>query len=103
MNKRIPLDTKLKNLLGPTVHVYNQPPSNMELIIPACIYTFAGTSNRYADGVLYGQLERYTVKLIVQTASDSNVLSLLRNIDFSFSTQYASGVNQHTYIFQTSI
>lgn len=103
MIKRLQLDAKLKALLGPTVTVYFQPPSGIELSIPACIYTFEGVNNRNADGTIYVQFERYTVKIITTDLLEPFVMNLIKNRDFSFSTMYPTGHSQYVYLFRTSI
>lgn len=103
MYKRLQLDEKLKALLGSTVTVYFQPPSGIDMKIPACIYTFEGQNNFNADNNRYAQFERYTVKFIVANISEPFILALLKNPDFSFSTMYPTGQSQYMFLFRTSI
>jgi len=103
MLKRANLDLALKLLLGPTFHVYFQPPNNLELQYPACIYSFDGFNNKIADNTLFVQFERYSVKLIVDTHLDPFALSLMKNPRFTYVTSYPTGAAQFTYIFRTTI
>jgi len=103
MHKRLQLDATLKALFGPTVHVYYQAPNNIELQYPACIYTFDGFNNQFADNTLYVQFERYSIKLIVATQVEPFVLSLMKNPKFTYVTSYPTGAAQFTYLFRTTI
>lgn len=103
MNKRLALDAKLKSLFGTAVSVYFQPPNNLEIQVPACVYDFDGFNNKDADGVRYLQFERYRVKMIVPTVSDPIIMSLLKNPQFAYVTMYPSGATQFTYLFRTTI
>jgi hypothetical protein len=103
MHNRMKLDASLKELLGLTFHVYFQPPNNIELQYPACIYTFDGFNNRVADNALFMQFERYSLRLIVATQVEPIVLSLMKNPKFTYVTSYPTGAAQFTYIFRTTI
>jgi hypothetical protein len=103
MFNRLRLDAELKTLLAPAVSVYYQPPNNVELHLPACIYTFETFNNKDADNVHFLQFERYTVKLIVPTMAESYVMALMKNPKFTYVTSYPTGAAQFTYIFRTTI
>jgi hypothetical protein len=103
MLNRLRLDTELKALFGPTVTVYYQPPSNVEMRFPACIYSFENFVSKLADNVRYIQFERYSVKLLVPTMAEPFVMDLLKNPKFTYVTSYPTGAAQYVYIFRTTI
>lgn len=103
MVKRVLMGQKLRDLLGPTIKVYFQPPSGLELDVPCCVYTFEDQTTRPADNdSKYLCFETYNIKLIVKTDLEPMVDLLLRTSGFRFVTSYPSGILTH-FIFKFTI
>lgn len=73
MGSRLELQTLLEALLG-TRNVYYQPPSSIQMLYPAIVYSLDDIWNTFANDVVYAFKRRYSITVI-----DKNPDSLLIN------------------------
>lgn len=76
MGMRVNLDAKLRELLGPSVNVYFQPPENLKLRYPCLIYTREPERLWHADNIPYSIREKYSMRYIDKDPESPNPLKL---------------------------
>lgn len=70
--RRIALHNELEALFGNKVHVYFQPPENINMEYPAVIYERYNINTKYADNCVFNNTTEYHVTIV-----DSDPDSLL--------------------------
>ena len=63
MASRVDLQTMLENL-SVKPHVYFDPPASVRMTYPAIVYSRSGIDNLYANNLVYGQFNSYSLTVI---------------------------------------
>lgn len=77
MDRRLELHEKFCELLG-SRYAYFQPPENLKMNYPCIKYSRSGIDQRYADNLLYKNMDRYEV-IVVDFDPDSKISTYILN------------------------
>jgi hypothetical protein len=61
------------------VHVYFQPPPDIQMIFPAIVYNRDYRLNQFADNLVYSGIRRYSVT-IIDKDPDSNLVDMVSDL-----------------------
>lgn len=81
MEGRLSLDALLRQMLGPGVHYYFQPPTGTMLSYPALIYRLEGIDHRHADNRVYNRDHVYALLLILSDP-DNDLVDRLDDLPY---------------------
>lgn len=71
MNRRILLDDLLRDLIGPNVHLYFQPPESKKLEYDCVVYSLSRKHAVHADNKPYRKTDQYTITVITEDPDSS--------------------------------
>lgn len=91
MQSRKSLHKILKTI---ATNVYYQPPSSVQMLYPAIVYSRSGIDNRFANNDIYEQTNSYKLT-IIDSNPDSEIIDKILRLRFSkFDTEYSrDGLN----------
>lgn len=98
MNRRIQLDDLLRDLIGPNVHLYFQPPEDLKLEYDCVVYTLVNKHATHADNKTYRKLDQYSITVITENP-DSTLPDKFFNVPMCrFDRTFKSG-NMNHFVF----
>lgn len=97
MSDRLDLHSELTSIMG-TNPVYYQPPQNIRLSYPCCIYSLDDINKYYANNKSYNNISRYSVTLITKDPEDPAV-DLLSDLMYSSFDRHFVNDNLHHFVF----